>query len=532
MYDWVERIVQRIWQPLSNRYARMHGRGRADGDGYEGQWSTDLEQHAFGEYSFAVIQANQAMEDFSQVEVGHNATFVGVYDGHGGREAAWFVREHLFNNLIRFAQEREGLISEQILRNAFTETEQGFIYFAREALKHIPNIYSIGSCCLVGIIWNRRLFVANLGDSRAVLGRANPRNLSKVIAQPLTNDHNASMMEVRRDLQLDHPEDPNIVVRDEHGVWRVKGIIQISRSIGDLYLKSSEFDIDDPNFPRFRLTEPINKPVLRSDPTVQSRDIETTDRFIVFASDGLWDNLSDQKAIDIVQKNPRSGIAKRLIKKALEVAAKKQGRKYKAIRKFEMGRRRTVHDDITVVVLYIDHHLVARSALVTEVSMKAFEDSTESQFKYIHGGASTSGTGGTLGFGGASTFGAGGASSSGAGGASSSGAGGASSSGAGGASGSGPSGASGSGPGGPSGSGAGGASGSGAGDASGSGAGDASGSGAGGASGSGASGPSDSGAGGASGLGSRGASSSSSSSASSSGVVGGGARICESVQLI
>ncbi|CAI9288072.1 unnamed protein product [Lactuca saligna] len=33
----------------------------------------------------------------------------------------------------------------------------------------------------------------------------------KVIAQALTNNHNVSMMEVRRDLQLNHPEDPNIL---------------------------------------------------------------------------------------------------------------------------------------------------------------------------------------------------------------------------------------------------------------------------------------------------------------------------------
>ncbi|CAH1427350.1 unnamed protein product [Lactuca virosa] len=146
-------------------------------------------------------------------------------------------------------------INKQALRNVVVETEKRFNYFAREALKHIPNIYSVGSCCRVGIIWNKKLFIANLGDSRAVLGRANPRNLSKVIAQPLTNDHNASMMEVRRDLQLDHPEDLNILERlflslgELFGLfnWSESGDVVEARSAGmEERAKASHKAFDDP----------------------------------------------------------------------------------------------------------------------------------------------------------------------------------------------------------------------------------------------------------------------------------------------
>ena len=117
-----------------------------------------------------------------------------------------------------------------MLRNVVAEIEKGFIYFAREALKHIPNIYSVGSCCRVGIIWNKKLVVAKLGDSRAVLGHENPQNLRKVIAQPLINDHNASMMEVRRNLQLDHPEDPNILERLLLSLGELFGLFNWSES--------------------------------------------------------------------------------------------------------------------------------------------------------------------------------------------------------------------------------------------------------------------------------------------------------------
>ena len=64
-------------------------------------WSRDLGRHAAGEFSFAVVQANEALEDHSQVETGAAATFIGVYDGHGGADAARFISDHLFAHLIR-----------------------------------------------------------------------------------------------------------------------------------------------------------------------------------------------------------------------------------------------------------------------------------------------------------------------------------------------------------------------------------------------------------------------------------------------
>jgi pyruvate dehydrogenase phosphatase len=64
-------------------------------------WCKDLEKHSCGEFSFAIVQANEVMEDHSQVETGSDSVFVGVYDGHGGPDASLFVNNHLFNHLIR-----------------------------------------------------------------------------------------------------------------------------------------------------------------------------------------------------------------------------------------------------------------------------------------------------------------------------------------------------------------------------------------------------------------------------------------------
>jgi pyruvate dehydrogenase phosphatase len=70
-------------------------------------WYKDSGQHVNGEFSMAVIQANNLLEDcshlesgpMSSAESGPHGTFVGVYDGHGGPEAARFVNERLFENI-------------------------------------------------------------------------------------------------------------------------------------------------------------------------------------------------------------------------------------------------------------------------------------------------------------------------------------------------------------------------------------------------------------------------------------------------
>ncbi|KAL0334234.1 UNVERIFIED_CONTAM: putative protein phosphatase 2C 43 [Sesamum angustifolium] len=370
MCSWLGRTVSSCFRPLS-QYARM-SKDDCEGLGSEDDvflWSRDLEKHSHGEFSFAVVQANQVLEDQSQVETGRHATFVGVYDGHGGPEASRYICDHLFHHLLRLAREN-GIMSEDILRNALSETETGFLTLVRRAYEIRPVIAAIGSCCLVGIIWKRTLYIANLGDSRAVIGYLDQSK--KIIAEQLTKDHNASMEEVRKELKALHPEDSQILVMKQ-GVWRIKGIIQVSRSIGDAYLKRPEFALD-PSFPRFHLPEPIRQPVLRSDPAICTRDLEANDKFLIFASDGLWEHLTNQEAVEIVHNNPRVGIARRLVVSAMVKAAKTRQIPYNEMKKLDSGVRRHVHDDITVVVIYIDHGMLDDKNSAPELSVRGFVD--------------------------------------------------------------------------------------------------------------------------------------------------------------
>ncbi|XP_015942012.1 probable protein phosphatase 2C 64 [Arachis duranensis] len=357
-------FLRACFWPSSEGYTR----GGADAGGRQDGllWYKDLGQQSNGEFSMAVVQANNLLEDQSQLESGTLSsnesgpygTFVGVYDGHGGPETSRFINNHLFHHLKRFTAEQQSMSSD-VIRKAFQATEEGFVSLVARQWPLNPQIAAVGSCCLVGVICNGTLYVANLGDSRAVLGRV-VKATGEVLAMQLSSEHNASIESVRQELQSLHPDDSNIVVL-KHNVWRVKGLIQVSRSIGDVYLKKAEFN-REPLYAKFRLRDPIKRPILSSEPSISVHQLLPQDQFVIFASDGLWEHLSNQEAVDIVQNNPRNGIARRLIKTALQEAAKKREMRYSDLKKIDRGVRRHFHDDITVIVVYLDSNLASRAS--------------------------------------------------------------------------------------------------------------------------------------------------------------------------
>ncbi|KAG2696535.1 hypothetical protein I3843_07G061500 [Carya illinoinensis] len=317
--------LRACWRPSSDRYAHTDSEAAGRQDGL--LWYKDTGQHMSGEFSMAVIQANNLLEDQSQIESGPLSllesgpcgTFIGIYDGHGGPETSRFINDHLFQHLKRFTSEQQSM-SVDVIRKAYQATEEGFLSLVTKQWPMKPQIAAVGSCCLVGVICGGTLYIANVGDSH----------------------------------------DSKIVVL-KHNVWRVKGLIQVSRSIGDVYLKKAEFN-REPLYAKFRLREPFKRPILNSEPSISVHELQSHDQFLIFASDGLWEHLSNQDAVDIVQNHPHSGCARRLVKAALQEAAKKREMRYSDLKKIDRGVRRHFHDDITVIVVFLDSNLVSRSS--------------------------------------------------------------------------------------------------------------------------------------------------------------------------
>ncbi|MFS7981966.1 putative protein-serine/threonine phosphatase [Helianthus anomalus] len=176
--------------------------------------------------------------------------------------------------------------------------------------------------------------------------------LSRAVLIQLSVEHNASIESIRQELHRLLLDDPHIVVLKHN----------ISRSIGDVYLKKAEFN-REPLYAKFRLRDPIRWPILSSDPSISTHEIQPHDQFLIFASDGLWEHLSNQEAVDIVQSNPHNRSAKRLVKATLQEAAKKREMRYSDLKKIERGVRRHFHDDIRVVGVFLDSNLVSKASI-------------------------------------------------------------------------------------------------------------------------------------------------------------------------
>ncbi|KAL5706396.1 [pyruvate dehydrogenase (acetyl-transferring)]-phosphatase [Ranunculus cassubicifolius] len=357
-------FLSSCWGPSSEKYVHTGSDAVGRQDGL--LWYKDTGQHLNGDFSMAVIQANNLLEDQSQIESGPLSsldsgpcgTFIGVYDGHGGPETSRYINNHLFQHIRRFTSEQQSM-SVDVIRKAFQATEEGFFSIVSKQWSVKPQIAAVGSCCLVGVICSGNLYIANVGDSRAVLGKL-VKATGEVLAVQLSAEHNAAIESVRQELHALHPDDSHIVVL-KHNVWRVKGLIQISRSIGDIYLKKAEYN-KEPLYAKFRLREPFKRPILSSEPSITVHQLQPLDQFVIFASDGLWEHLSNQDAVDIIQNHPRNGIARRLVKIALQEAAKKREMRYSDLKKIDRGVRRHFHDDITVVVVFLDSNSVSRAS--------------------------------------------------------------------------------------------------------------------------------------------------------------------------
>ncbi|KAH9655072.1 putative protein phosphatase 2C 60 [Citrus sinensis] len=225
-------LLRACFRPRSDRYVHSNSDSVGRQDGL--LWYKDSGHHVSGEFSMAVVQANNLLEDQSQVESGSLSThefgpygtFVGVYDGHGGPETSRYINDHLFQHLKRFTSDQQSM-SADVIRKAYQATEEGFMSLVTKQWPMKPQIAAVGSCCLVGVICGGTLYIANLGDSRAVLGRV-VKATGEVLAIQLSTEHNACIESVRQELQALHPDDSQIVVL-KHNVWRVKGLIQRTR---------------------------------------------------------------------------------------------------------------------------------------------------------------------------------------------------------------------------------------------------------------------------------------------------------------
>lgn len=199
----------------------------------------------------ATYDANNPSEDRA---VKHRAIgnwqCAAIFDGHGGWQVSEFASKSIFDHLSRnMIDKNVDLIAEdfinkdtisQLLIDTFAKVEIDYINSVSQTFKlGYGEVAKVGSCALVVLRNNNQLFVANCGDCRAVL--ATSEN-SSLIATRLTNDHNAREPAEKEKLVREHPNELDVVVCKSPHACYVKGRLQLTRALGDAYLKYREFN--------------------------------------------------------------------------------------------------------------------------------------------------------------------------------------------------------------------------------------------------------------------------------------------------
>jgi len=154
-----------------------------------------------------------------------------------------------------------------------------------------------GSCGLLCLVEDACVWAANSGDSRAIVVQRGERGA--VHGVPLTTDLNTSCIPecakvAARSTDKEavrYNERDLIGHRRENATMRVAGSLMVTRALGDGYLKRKNLSM-----PPFQ----EHVPYITVKPKVTKIELHSSHAFLVIASDGIWDHLSnDEAAIEI-----------------------------------------------------------------------------------------------------------------------------------------------------------------------------------------------------------------------------------------
>lgn len=241
--------------------------------------------------------------------------FYAVFDGHGGMRASSCAAATLHENLASKLPEGDLATIEKDIKRAFFEsfkkTDEEFL---KEASKNKP-IWKDGSTAVCVFVLNDSLYIANLGDSKAVLCRVNSNKPSAI---PLTQDHSPTQYNERIRI-----EKSGGYVKD----GRVMGVLEVSRSIGDGQYKTCGVSCI---------------------PDVKRCKLSDNDRFLVIACDGLWKVFKPVEAVETVMETLEQSVEAAVDKTAEEESYNLACNKLAA-----EAVRRGCGDNVTVIIVSI-----------------------------------------------------------------------------------------------------------------------------------------------------------------------------------
>jgi len=265
-----------------------------------------LPAHPF--YGYCDIQGRRpTIEDFHSIQMFPTHQFYGVFDGHLGNLASKFAASRFHASVaerLLEIEENASTINEtwkervnETFVSAFEDLHEQFLQVVKDSPGGVMD--ESGTTATVLFVTHKSVVIANVGDSRAVLSVGSTKDPDTMMAMPLTVDHTPGLLDERKRV-----ESLGGHVESNGSTHRVNGILAISRSIGDARL--SHLLSRTPNvisFSRVEVSNLCQPQGTKADMLGASNDIESNiilPCFIVLASDGLWDVVSNQEAVDMV----------------------------------------------------------------------------------------------------------------------------------------------------------------------------------------------------------------------------------------
>jgi len=293
---------------------------------------SELERKAQGKHGFA-IESRKGVVPYNKNKVNQDRTLLkfavkddpsiclfGVMDGHGefGHIVAQFVQEHLPENIS--AQE-----------DLKTKTPKAILAAVRKTCEQLSgtsiNVAFSGTTAVFAVRVDSKLFVGNIGDSRCVLCRQSGDTFEAV---PLTVDQK--------------PENPKEKARIlKHG-GRVEPLPgPPGEDCGPPRVWLAEVDVPGLAMSRSIGDEVSQSVGVISTPEITEYDIKDRDIFVIWASDGVWEFLSNEQACEIVWKNKSS------YKKAAEALVAEATKRWE--------QEEEVIDDISCVIVGLNAYV-------------------------------------------------------------------------------------------------------------------------------------------------------------------------------
>eukprot|EP00801_Mesodinium_rubrum_P003522 Mrub_03522.p1 GENE.Mrub_03522~~Mrub_03522.p1 ORF type:complete len:472 (-),score=58.50 Mrub_03522:23-1378(-) len=248
-----------------------------------------------------------------------------VFDGHGGDHCAQYAERNFLYYLMKYFYENPSYDINNALIYAIKSIEDNYTSKAREIYQRGIEYVTKNGVCLTACILHRptnidgtssinnnyTLSIANLGDCEVGIVSQYGNIMS---GKMIGTTHSTKNKNEREYLRKQFPNDTNIILKKnkkmekkedydlrnktgvsadgyddgENSAYYVKEVLMPTRSLGDLYMKYDEFS-NNKDKKKYNL---VNFPYIRSDPDIINIDIKNNDKYILLATDGLWDYLN------------------------------------------------------------------------------------------------------------------------------------------------------------------------------------------------------------------------------------------------